>query len=311
MQTFQSILFVSTSSIQETEALKQALWLADKNNASLKALIIYPEFPQSLAEYKDKFEAFIKEQLNKCINDILSKANMLIKREQIHIEIQSGSTTPAIRIIRHVLRHKYDLLIKDVETIERGFKSIDMELLRKCPCAVWLCRPHIHTNDNIRIAVAIDPQSETEIAHDLSLRLLQTSYSLTNVYSKKLHIISCWNYELEDYIRDSVWIDLQEEKIQEILTETQIENHHALASIIKESGIGEKMNVLHFKGSPDQIIPNYVSNKKIDLLVMGTVARTGIDGFLIGNTAENVMQKINCSLLALKPNGFVSPVKAY
>ncbi|MFO0070344.1 MAG: universal stress protein, partial [Alphaproteobacteria bacterium] len=30
-----------------------------------------------------------------------------------------------------------------------------------------------------------------------------------------------------------------------------------------------------------------------------------------GNTAENILQKLSCSLLALKPNGFVSPVKAY
>jgi nucleotide-binding universal stress UspA family protein len=44
---------------------------------------------------------------------------------------------------------------------------------------------------------------------------------------------------------------------------------------------------------------------------MGTVARTGISGFIIGNTAENILQKIDCSLLALKPQGFVSPVKAY
>jgi nucleotide-binding universal stress UspA family protein len=50
---------------------------------------------------------------------------------------------------------------------------------------------------------------------------------------------------------------------------------------------------------------------QIDILIMGTVARTGISGFIIGNTAENILQKIDCSLLALKPQGFVSPVKAY
>lgn len=49
----------------------------------------------------------------------------------------------------------------------------------------------------------------------------------------------------------------------------------------------------------------------MDILVMGTVARTGIPGFIIGNTAENVFQKLSCSLMALKPQGFVSPMKAY
>lgn len=52
-----------------------------------------------------------------------------------------------------------------------------------------------------------------------------------------------------------------------------------------------------------------VTQENIDILVMGTLARTGIAGFVIGNTAENIVQSIECSLVALKPEGFVSPIK--
>ena len=48
----------------------------------------------------------------------------------------------------------------------------------------------------------------------------------------------------------------------------------------------------------------------IDLLVLGTVARTGIAGYVIGNTAEAVLSQVTCSVLAVKPEGFVSPVAA-
>lgn len=48
-----------------------------------------------------------------------------------------------------------------------------------------------------------------------------------------------------------------------------------------------------------------IREEKIDVLVMGTVARTGSPGFIIGNTAESVVQQLS------KPNGFVSPVTAY
>jgi hypothetical protein len=41
---------------------------------------------------------------------------------------------------------------------------------------------------------------------------------------------------------------------------------------------------------------------------MGTVARSGLQGLLTGNTAENVLPWIDCSLVAVKPQGFVSPV---
>ena len=46
----------------------------------------------------------------------------------------------------------------------------------------------------------------------------------------------------------------------------------------------------------------------IDLLVMGTVARSGIPGLVIGNTAERLLPQVPCSLLAVKPAGFESPV---
>lgn len=46
----------------------------------------------------------------------------------------------------------------------------------------------------------------------------------------------------------------------------------------------------------------------LDLLVMGTIGRAGIPGLLIGNTAEETLHRVGCSILALKPPGFVSPV---
>jgi nucleotide-binding universal stress UspA family protein len=41
---------------------------------------------------------------------------------------------------------------------------------------------------------------------------------------------------------------------------------------------------------------------------MGTVARTGIRGFFMGNTAETILEQIDCSVLAIKPEGFATPV---
>ncbi|MDJ0891306.1 MAG: universal stress protein, partial [Gammaproteobacteria bacterium] len=40
-----------------------------------------------------------------------------------------------------------------------------------------------------------------------------------------------------------------------------------------------------------------------------TVGRTGIPGFFIGNTAENLLSQVECSVLTVKPSGFVTPVE--
>ena len=53
---------------------------------------------------------------------------------------------------------------------------------------------------------------------------------------------------------------------------------------------------------------NCIKQHAVELLVMGTVGRTGISGFITGNTVERLLPQIPCSLLAVKPPGFESPV---
>ena len=75
--------------------------------------------------------------------------------------------------------------------------------------------------------------------------------------------------------------------------------------------IDQKIGTRALALSPDEVIPQFITENDIDILVMGTVGRSGIPGFVIGNTAENVLQNLNCSLIAIKPNGFMTPIKAY
>jgi nucleotide-binding universal stress UspA family protein len=62
------------------------------------------------------------------------------------------------------------------------------------------------------------------------------------------------------------------------------------------------------KDKAEMLIPALAKRKRIELIVMGTVCRTGISGFFIGNTAEKVLQQVDCSVLTVKPDGFVTPV---
>jgi nucleotide-binding universal stress UspA family protein len=63
------------------------------------------------------------------------------------------------------------------------------------------------------------------------------------------------------------------------------------------------------KGEAGRLLPELAKRAEVDLIVMGTVCRTGVAGFIIGNTAENVSQQVDCSVLAVKPEGFVPPVR--
>jgi nucleotide-binding universal stress UspA family protein len=62
------------------------------------------------------------------------------------------------------------------------------------------------------------------------------------------------------------------------------------------------------KGEPGHLIPQLAAKMEVGLIVMGTVSRTGVAGFLIGSTAERTLRQVDCAVLAVKPEGFVTPV---
>lgn len=331
MKAFHNILFVSQGLADETSALKQALSIARNNNAELKVLVVCPELPKEMADYKGRYESSLVEQVKTSVKSArdaiqlddkdvavdveLDNSNPSVIRygkTAIHVEVDSGGT-PAVRIIRHVIRHAHDLVIKEAEVKEggRGFKAVDMELLRKCPCPVWLSRPISRHRNEIQVAVAIDPESLTPEGHDLSIRLLKLSQAYANTCSGELHIISCWNFEFEDSLRSNPWIKMGSEEVNQMVRQASDQSRTALDSLIQQANLSGKIHVHHLRGRADKAIPKHIEENSIDVLIMGSVARTGIPGFIIGNTAENIVQKLGCSLLALKPNGFVSPVKAY
>jgi nucleotide-binding universal stress UspA family protein len=43
---------------------------------------------------------------------------------------------------------------------------------------------------------------------------------------------------------------------------------------------------------------------RVDLVVKGTIARTGISGLIIGNTAGSILDQLTCSVLAINLLGF-------
>jgi len=109
-------------------------------------------------------------------------------------------------------------------------------------------------------------------------------------------------------LRRNTRVEIPEESILSAALKLQSGHDAVLRRLIEDSGIDGTYRIRYLKGHPETVIPNFVETHAVDILVMGTVARSGIVGFLIGNTAENVMGRLGCTLLALKPDAYVSPL---
>lgn len=83
------------------------------------------------------------------------------------------------------------------------------------------------------------------------------------------------------------------------------EQLRSLIESIGAAGIEAETRVV--SGTPFLQIIRQVLRDRHDL-VMGTVCRTGVAGFFIGNTAETVLTQVDCSVLSVKPERFVTPV---
>jgi universal stress protein E len=92
--------------------------------------------------------------------------------------------------------------------------------------------------------------------------------------------------------------------------ELKVQRRSELGELVRGFSLHDLDSQVHFlEDDPDYAISNLAATTlNIELIVMGTVCRTGLPGVLIGNTAENVLEQVNCSVLAVKPEGFTSPV---
>ena len=61
-------------------------------------------------------------------------------------------------------------------------------------------------------------------------------------------------------------------------------------------------------GRPEVALPELVRQEHVDCLLLGTVARSGFAAFWLGNTAEDVLPRVDCDVLVLRPQDYVEPV---
>ena len=87
------------------------------------------------------------------------------------------------------------------------------------------------------------------------------------------------------------------------------DRHDVFHRELAEANLGEGAECRTVRGEPQEQIPAFIRERHADVLIMGTIARTGLAGLLIGNTAEQVLEKADCSILTIKPEGFVTPVQ--
>ena len=132
----------------------------------------------------------------------------------------------------------------------------------------------------------------------------------------ELHVVHAWEAIGEGIMRHGIFMQLPENGVNAYVDQVRLHHTQLLDTLIKEvsAKLGEDTAdyikpQLHMpKGPARKVIPELARELQVDCIVMGTVARTGVPGLFMGNTAETILDQLECSVLAIKPPGFVTPV---
>jgi nucleotide-binding universal stress UspA family protein len=234
-----------------------------------------------------------------------------LRQKEIQVEVKVFSGTPFLEIIREVLRNGYDLVMIMAEgqggLKERLFGRTTTHLLRKCPCPVWVMKrnqPRYYR----RILAAVDPSPPfDEQRNALNKTIMDLATSLAQTEQGELHIVHTWTIVGETMLKANT--DISENEMYQLMQTIKKEHGYWLKELLRQYDLNKLKYQIHLlKGVAGKVIPKLVQAKGVELIVMGTVCRAGVAGLIIGNTAENVLDQVDCSVLTVKPEGFVSPV---
>ena len=314
MKLFKNILVIADEASMSDSVLDRAKWLAQSNDARLTLLDINDASPDDLEgmfavlpgrrarDIQDAVMAFHAQRLEGFARTL--------RESGVEVSTRVLNGTSFIQAIRQVLTEGHDLVLKGADQgPDRPFlRAPDLHLLRKCPCPVWILNGEARAKSG-RIMATVDPDPQDRARDALNHRVMELATSLAQQEGAKLDVLNAWHVHEESTLRHS-FIKMPADEIQSIISGEQTKSSQRLAHLMAGfREFGDSMRVLHIKGIAADVIPEHVDSEGIDTLVMGTLGRPGISGFFIGNTAETILNRVSCSVLAIKPEGFVSPVQ--
>lgn len=247
----------------------------------------------------DKFQRGLRAEAELQLGELtkeLSITDLPLKKEVF-------LSTPYISLIEAVLKEKHDLVFVGSRGIT-GFKgffigSTAKQLVRNCPCAVWLSRG-IARDTPKAILVPVDFSS-------VSLGALEIGNELAQHLNAELHVMHVID---EDDIPDDLLEGNGDSGKSLPGWREQVENkaRDKLDQFVNKIAPKQTSDRYTLWGEPWEEISKNAKRVGADLVVMGTIGRRGINRLLLGNTAEKVLESCETSILSIKPKDFICPI---
>ena len=306
MLNINHILVALDSEHPEQPAFDRALELANSLKASITILgscyEAYCEDDSSLEpETKHKIKTAMINNRQQWLDSYTKEAES--KGIEISTEVHWQKSLDRA-VLMSMNTNDFDLVIKGAKQhyglVDRLFNHSDWNLLRHCPAPVLMVKSAKPWANN-RILASIDATSYSEGHRLINENILDFSEHLTDHLSTDLHIVN--SYPMVSLAFAMVPEVTAPDDIQKYITE---QHQSECERYAHKYNINE--DHIHItEGDPDDVIEMTAKEIEADLVVIGSVAREGFAGVLLGNTAERIINRVSCDILVIKPQDGVDP----
>lgn len=304
MIEYSNILAVVEPERDTQPAISRAIELADKTGAKITALMTIYDFSYEMTTMLSGEEREAMRQAVVNERTVWLKEQLADYGQPIDAAVE-WNNRPYEAIIKYAITHGADIVVKATRAHDNLrsviFTPTDWHLVRKCPAPVLLVKEHDWPQDG-RIVAAVNVGTEDREHAQLNDRLTTIALDYASLLSGHVHLAN-------SYPGTPLNIAIEVPEFDPEAYNASVKTHHLEEMEKHSSRYGIPLDNCHVKeGLPEKVIPQVAKELDAELVIIGTVGRVGISAALIGNTAEHVIDELNCDVLAVKPDGFESPV---
>lgn len=307
MTVFSNVLVVLDPTDSQQKALNRGLELARKQPCKLTAFLSVYDFSYEMTtmlsgDERESMRQAVIHDRELWVGELINNA----RNQGIDIDLKVvWHNRPFEAIVHEVLEQNFDLVIKGTHNHDilksMIFTPTDWHILRKCPCAVLLVKEH-EWPENGNIIAAVNAGSEQDHHQSLNQRVISNAKAMAQVLHGKVHLVNAF-----PGTPVNIAIEIPEFNPQQYNSAMRQHHENAVAELARQFDMVEQdTHVL--EGMPEDIIPALATELDAEMVVIGTIGRTGLSAAIIGNTAEHLIDQLDCDVLALKPANFVSPL---
>ncbi len=181
------------------------------------------------------------------------------------------------------------------------FSATDWNLVR-CSSKPVLLASHAYPIRGKPVIAAVDVAAEDQVHQELNQIVLAQARQLAKMLGSTVYLVNA--FSLSAYAGASPTTDPLAYKVVFLQHKNQLK---AAQRIAKQYEITENQVYVR-EGAADRVINDYSRELDAGVIVLGTVARSGISGLFIGNTAESVMEHAQSDVVVVKQADFISPI---